>query len=80
MLDLDPIPRVISSEVQEALTQTLIPNLEKSEEKVFFPVLLTIFYKRERRMLGDICFYGPPNEVGIIEIGYGTYPAYKKVP
>ena len=28
-------------------------------------------------MVGDICFYGEPNEEGEVEIGYGTYPAYQ---
>lgn len=28
-------------------------------------------------MVGDICFYGEPNEEGEVEIGYGTYSAYQ---
>jgi RimJ/RimL family protein N-acetyltransferase len=42
-----------------------------------FSTLWTIISKAENKMVGDICFVGEPNEVGEIEIGYGTYEEFR---
>lgn len=72
-LKLIPSSRVISLELQEAITQTLIPNFENSGLCIFYTTLWTVILKSESKMVGDLCFYGPPNDQGEIEVGYGTY-------
>lgn len=78
-LELIACDRFISSDLAEALTQTIIPNVYTADITVgknyLFSTLWTMILKSERKMVGDLCFIGEPNDQGEIEIGYGTYEA-----
>lgn len=78
-LELIESVRFISSDLAEALNQSIIPNVYTAEITVgknyLFSTLWTMILKSERKMVGDLCFIGEPNEKGEIEIGYGTYEA-----
>jgi len=76
-LHLVYFPRYISGELEEALLQTVIPNVATSADDPRLVTLWTMILKADNRMVGDICFYGPPDSTGQTEIGYGTYAEYQ---
>src|SRR5664279_6134277 len=77
-LNLNTTSRTISSELKEALEQTILPNVADPNKNYLFSTLWTVILKEENKMVGDLCFVGEPNENGEIEIGYGTYDEFKK--
>jgi ribosomal-protein-alanine N-acetyltransferase len=76
-LKLDAASRVISAELKEALETTILPNVANTQKNYLFSTLWTIILKSEHKMVGDLCFFGEPNENGEIEIGYGTYENFR---
>lgn len=76
-LDVIPDEREISPELKEALETTILPSVADPEKNYLFSTLWTIILKDSNRMVGDLCFAGEPNTEGEIEIGYGTYEAYR---
>lgn len=76
-LQINPSERVISADLQEALEQTILPNVADPLKNYLFNSLWTIILTSENRMVGDLCFIGEPNAAGEIEIGYGIYEADK---
>jgi RimJ/RimL family protein N-acetyltransferase len=76
-LQLKPIPRNISSELKEALDETILPNVKASGAQYRFSTLWTAVLNSEQVMVADLCIMGEPNKDGAIEIGYGTYEAFQ---
>ena len=76
-LNLNKVPRTISPELKEALEKNIIPNVADLAKNYLFSTLWTIILKEQNQMVGDLCFYGEPNQLGEIEIGYGTYDAFR---
>ncbi len=76
-LKLNKTTRTISEALKEALENTIIPNVADKTKNYLFNTLWTALLKSENKMIGDICIIGEPNADGEIEIGYGTYDAYK---
>jgi RimJ/RimL family protein N-acetyltransferase len=76
-LNLNKTSRTISSELKEALEQTILPNVANKAKNYLYSTLWTAILKTENKMVGDICMYGEPNAEGEIEIGYGTYEEYQ---
>jgi ribosomal-protein-alanine N-acetyltransferase len=76
-LKLNPTSKIISPELREALEGTILPNVADAGKNHLFNTLWTIILKAESRMVGDICFVGEPDENGEIELGYGTYEAFR---
>jgi RimJ/RimL family protein N-acetyltransferase len=77
-LNLFQSPRTISHELQEALEQTILPNVADPDKNYLFSTLWTLISKEENKMIGDLCFVGEPDENGQIEIGYGIYKEFRK--
>ncbi len=75
-LGLEPKPRFIPSELAEAFEQDILP-LVACSDNYLFSTLWTIVLKEENVMVADFCFKGIPNDVGEIEIGYGTYDQFQ---
>jgi ribosomal-protein-alanine N-acetyltransferase len=75
--DLLPTKKNISHELQQALQQTILPNVFDKDKDYLYNTLWTIISKPDHRMVGDICFVGEPDEHGEIEIGYGTYKEFR---
>jgi ribosomal-protein-alanine N-acetyltransferase len=76
-LNLRKTSRTISPELKEALENTILPNVADKSKNYLFSTLWTIILKEQNQMVGDICFYGAPNDKGEVEIGYGTYDGYR---
>lgn len=72
-LNLNKTVRTISTELKEALEQTILPNVADPSKNHLYSTLWTIISKQENKMVGDLCFVGQPNCDGEVEIGYGTY-------
>jgi RimJ/RimL family protein N-acetyltransferase len=76
-LELQSSSRIISPDLFDALNETIIPNVLRASTGInsnyLFSTLWTMILKSEKRMVGDLCFIGDPNEKGEVEIGYGTY-------
>lgn len=77
-LDLNDTIREMSSDLKEALEETILPNVADKTKNYLFATLWTAILKKENKMVGDLCFLGEPNAEGEIEIGYGTYEAFRK--
>ncbi len=77
-LGLNQSVRTISAELKEALEQTIVPNVADVTKNYLFSTLWTVILKSENSMIGDLCFVGEPNEVGEVEIGYGTYEKFRQ--
>lgn len=75
--NLAHIPRHIPIELKEALDETIIPQVADTSKNYLFSTLWTIISKKDNAMVGDICITGEPNVSGQIEIGYGTYEAFR---
>jgi [ribosomal protein S5]-alanine N-acetyltransferase len=78
-LQLLPTPRIISEALWEALEQTILPNVAANANDYLFHTLWTAIHKADRQLVGDLCIVGTPNAAGEIEIGYGTYPAFRNL-
>lgn len=76
-LGLNKTSRVISSELQEALEQTILPNVADETKNYLYSTLWTAILKDENKMIGDLCIIGEPNSEGEIEFGYGTYDEFQ---
>ncbi|QBZ98339.1 GNAT family N-acetyltransferase [Flavobacterium sangjuense] len=76
-LTIIPIPRTINDRVKNAITTKLLPAINESPKDNLLYTFWTIIDKAQNCMIGDLCFKGPPNDDGEIEIGYGTYPAFQ---
>lgn len=76
--NLNTTNRTISVDLQEALEETILPNVADKNKNYLFSTLWTAILKSEKIMVGDLCFIGEPNEKGEVEIGYGTYDAFQK--
>lgn len=76
-LNLNASVREISPELKEALEETILPNVADQTKNYLYSTLWTVVLKEQNQMTGDLCFYGEPNESREIEIGYGTYEAFR---
>lgn len=76
-LGLHKTSRTISPELQEALEQTILPNVADTTKNYLFSTLWTVISRIDNQMVGDLCIVGEPNAAGEIEIGYGTSEAFR---
>ena len=77
--NLKPTERIIAPELQDAIEQTILPNVADKNKNYLFSTIWTAILKSENRLVGDICLYGEPNENGEVEIGYGTYVGFQNL-
>ena len=76
-LGLNISPRVISAELAEALERAILPHVADTCRNYLYSTLWSVVLKETNQMMGDLCFMGEPNDSGEVEIGYGTYPAFR---
>lgn len=68
----------IPPELSEAIYKDILPNLTGNLEKDIYYSLWTITLKDKSILIGDLCFKGPPDKDGQIEIGYGLNEEFRK--
>ena len=76
-LNVHASTRTISTELKEAMEQTILPNVADKTRNYLYSTLWTAISKAENKMVGDLCIVGEPNDIGEIEIGYGTYDEFQ---
>lgn len=76
-LNLNKTSRTISSELKEALENTILPNVADKAKNYLYSTLWTAISKEDNKMIGDLCIVGEPNSQGEIEIGYGIYDEFQ---
>lgn len=69
--------RSISTELREAINETILPNLVNHFKCYKYATIWTAISRIEKIMVGDLCIIGDPRENGEIEIGYGTYEEHQ---
>jgi [ribosomal protein S5]-alanine N-acetyltransferase len=77
-LGLNYTPKKINEDLADSLENFFLPLITKHPEHHLFYTLWAMVLKEEQTLVGDLCFKGPPDETGKVEIGYGTYDAYQK--
>ncbi|GGI28357.1 GNAT family N-acetyltransferase [Pedobacter mendelii] len=76
-LRLEASANIISTELKEALEQSILPKVFNLNKNYLFNTLWTLISKIENKIIGDLCFTGEPEANGEIKIGYGTYEGFK---
>lgn len=76
-LGLAPRPRPIPEELLEAFRDDILPAMLADPANAPFATLWTIVERGAGRTVGDLCFKGPPNEAGEVEVGYGTHEEFR---
>ena len=71
--------REISDDLMEALELSILPNVANPLKNHLFFTLWTLIWKEKNCLVGDLCFVGEPNELGEVEIGYGTYENFRNM-
>jgi len=72
-----PTKKSIAPGLQEALLESTLPDVSDRDRNYCYKTLWIIISKEENRIIGDISFVGEPDQHGEIEIGYGTYEAFR---
>ena len=78
-LNVYPAKREISADLLEALEYSIMPNVANPMQNHLFYTLWTMIWKEKNCLVGDLCFVGEPNELGEVEIGYGTYEEFRNM-
>lgn len=76
-LGLKPSKSLIDKETQEAILNDLLPNLSELTKDPLFYTMWIIIEKKEKAIIGGICFHGQPDINGEVEIGYGIDSDYR---
>lgn len=76
-LHLPPARLELTPDLLEAFEKSILPNVDDRLGSRFFYTLWTVVLKKSPCLVGDLCFKGPPNEEGEIEIGYGTLQEHR---
>lgn len=75
--NLNPVHRDISTELKEALEDTILPSVADKTKNYLFSTLWVVIRKDLNQMVAALCFKGEPNHLGEIEIGYGTFDLFQ---
>lgn len=67
----------ISPSLKDALKQTILPNVHNKDKNYRYNTLWVLISKSDQKIIGDIGFEGEPDANCEIEIGYGTYEAFR---
>ncbi len=67
----------IDAELREAIEKQILPRLIDSPDDIEFQSLWSIVLKDEMFLAGDFCFMGPPDNKGVVEIGYGIKEEFR---
>jgi ribosomal-protein-alanine N-acetyltransferase len=76
-LGLTRSEKFMTAELRQTIEKNIIPSIIHNPSLILYSTLWIIIHKDQNVIVGDAGFKGPPNEEGMIEIGYGTYPSYE---
>lgn len=72
-----PTKKSIAPGLQKALLESTLPCVSDQDRNYCYKTLWIIISKADNKIVGDISFVGEPDQQGEIEIGYGTYEAFR---
>lgn len=72
-----PDTKKISPSLHDALKQNILPNVQNKDKNYLYHTLWVLISKSDNKIIGDLGFEGEPDANGEIEIGYGTYEAFR---
>ena len=75
-LGFKPSKALIDEETQEAIINDLLPNIVDPNKDSLFYTMWIIIEKKEKAIIGGICFHGQADKHGEVEIGYGIDDEY----
>ncbi len=75
-LGFKPSKALIDEETQEAIINDLLPNIVDQNKDSLFYTMWIIIEKKEKTIIGGICFHGKADKDGEVEIGYGIDDEY----
>ncbi|AQG81256.1 GNAT family N-acetyltransferase [Spirosoma montaniterrae] len=70
--------REVAEPLLSIITHFVIPRLEDSALDPFYQTIWIAIDNEKRQIVADAKFKGEPDETGTVEIGYGTYPAFRR--
>lgn len=76
-LNLHDSNETLSPDLAEALEHAILPAVADPSKNYLYSTLWIAISKAENKITGALCMMGEPNENGEIEIGYGTYEAFR---
>jgi [ribosomal protein S5]-alanine N-acetyltransferase len=76
-LHVNAISRIVPEFLANVINNKILPAVSDTTKNPLYYTFWTIIFKQENIMVADCCFKGEPNDKGVIEIGYGTYPAFE---
>ncbi|MDO4567803.1 MAG: GNAT family N-acetyltransferase [Clostridia bacterium] len=59
-----------------SFVKTAMENIRKDSQSSLFNTIWLIVRKRDNVAMGELAFYGPPNQQGEVEIGYGLNESF----
>lgn len=67
----------IPEKLQEVIRMRTIPAVNDPINNPLFSTFWTVIDSVSNCMIGELCFKGNPNELGEVEIGYGTHSEFE---
>lgn len=67
---------LVDSATREAIESDLLPFLSDLNNDSTFYTMWVIVEKREKCIIGGLCFHGEPDEHGNAEVGYGIHETH----
>lgn len=67
----------ISDEVEELLREAVLPRFLRDDTEIYWFTNWVVIERKTQKVIGDFCFYDYPDAQGLVELGYGMYPAHQ---
>jgi [ribosomal protein S5]-alanine N-acetyltransferase len=77
VLKLEHHPRLVSDLLRHTIVNKILPNIIDTNKNELFHTFWAIIHTEQNTMMANLCFKGEPNELGAVEIGYGTFPDFQ---
>jgi RimJ/RimL family protein N-acetyltransferase len=73
-----PVPGM-EPQLDTAIREEMLPKMAAIPDDSLFCTLWLMILKKKMAIAGSICFHGPPDSSGCVEIGYGTNDEFRNL-
>lgn len=77
-LELENTNNAVTGEMLYVLEESTLPYVIQNPQHILYGTIWIIIHKVNNKIIGDVGFKGAPSSKGLIEVGYGIYPEYRK--
>lgn len=70
--------RVVAEPLLSVIVHFTVPRLKDPTRDPLYHTVWIAIDRRNQQIVADAKFKGEPDETGTVEIGYGTYPAFRR--